>query len=199
MPRASAQLLAANNAEFAARPCFDYGFGVVVFPLPEAEREAAVEALRRAVAEQLERLRERRRRVPEPADLRRRAVAAAYADGTEEGKLRHRYEMAIDRGLRATIGQLIMLEKSGADLAGGDQVEARAEEATSDRCESEVSCSHDVAATRGLQAASDGPVAPGSLGAVEGGPIPTAVAGPIGGPNAPSRAPARAGGGGSTR
>ena len=91
---------------------------MVIFPLPEADHEAAVEAIRRAIAEQVERLRERRRGVPEPAELRRRAVAAAYADGTEEGKLRHRYEMAIDRSLRATILQLMMLEKSGADLAG---------------------------------------------------------------------------------
>jgi hypothetical protein len=42
VPKASAQLLAANNAEFAAKPCFDYGFLVVVHPLPEAEHEAAV-------------------------------------------------------------------------------------------------------------------------------------------------------------
>ncbi len=120
LPRASARLLAANNAEFAEKPCFDYGHRVVVHPLPKAERAPALEMLRRAVAEQLARLRAARSRVPDPDDLRRRAVAAAYADGTEEGKLRHRYEMAIDRSLRATIGQLMMLEKSGADLAGTD-------------------------------------------------------------------------------
>ena len=184
VPRASARLLAANDAGFAARPCFDYGFGVVVHPLPEAERAAAVEALRRAVAEQLERLGELRRRVPEPADLRRRAVAAAYADGTEEGKLRHRYEMAIDRSLRATIGQLIMLEKSGADLAGSET-----------NTKSRMVDTSEEPASSGVAAAG----VPGSVGAGEGGPVPTAVAGPIGGPKAPSRASARAGGGGSTR
>ncbi|HEY2157778.1 MAG TPA: hypothetical protein VGH33_19265, partial [Isosphaeraceae bacterium] len=120
LPGASARLLAANDAEFATNPCFDYGFLVVVHPLPEDERDAAVELLKRAVAEQMERLRTLRRAAPEPDDLRRRAVAAAYADGTEEGKLRHRYEMAIDRSLRATIQQLMMLEKSGADL-GDDE------------------------------------------------------------------------------
>ncbi len=184
IPRASAQLLAANNAEFAARPCFDYGFGVVIHPLPEDEHEAAVEALRRAVAEQLERLRERRRRVPEPDDLRRRAVAAAYADGTEEGKLRHRYEMAIDRSLRATIGQLIMLEKSGADLAGS---EAEPEEAEGD--------ASDEPAPSQVAAAG----APGSVGAGEGGEVPSRGGGPKRGPKPPNSVPEPSGGGGSGR
>ncbi len=184
VPRASACLLAANNAEFAARPCFDYGFGVVIHPLPEDEHEAAVETLRRAVAEQLERLGERRRRVPEPGDLRRRAVAAAYADGTEEGKLRHRYEMAIDRSLRATIGQLIMLEKSGADLAGSEsEPEEAVRDAPAEPAPSEVAAAG----------------APGSLGAVEVGPIPPAVAGPKRGPKAPNSVPEPSGGGGSGR
>ncbi len=58
--------------------------------------------------------------MPDPAELRACAVAAAYCDGSEEGKLRHRYEMAIDRSLRATIQQLIALEKSGADLPEDD-------------------------------------------------------------------------------
>ena len=184
IPRASACLLAANNAEFAARPCFDYGHGVVVFPLPEAEHEAAVESLRRAVAEQVERLGELRRRVPEPADLRRRAVAAAYADGSEEGKLRHRYEMAIDRGLSGTIQQLMMLEKSGADLAGGESYPEDTEEDMAER-----------------SAPSEGGAAgaPGSVGAGDLGLFPSLVAAPIRGPQAPIPTPARSGGGGSRR
>ncbi len=59
-------------------------------------------------------------------------MAAAYCDGSEEGKLRHRYEMAIDRSLRATIGQLMMLEKSGADLAGAESHPDDAQEDTSE-------------------------------------------------------------------
>jgi hypothetical protein len=184
IPGASARLLAANNAEFAAGPCFDYGHGVVVFPLPEAEHEAAVETLGRAVAEQVERLRELRRRVPEPADLRRRAVAAAYADGTEEGKLRHRYEMAIDRGLRATVGQLMALEKSGADLAGSESYPEDREEDTADG-----------------SAPSEGEAAgaPGSVGAGDLGPIPTRAAAPIRGPKATISVSKPSGGGGSRR
>jgi hypothetical protein len=200
--RASACLLAANDAEFAARPCFDYGFGVVVFPLPEAERGAAVETLRRAVAEQVERLRELRRRVPEPADLRRRAVAAAYADGTEEGKLRHRYEMAIDRGLRATIGQLMALEKSGADLAGAREEVGSADEAapeTAESISSEVSKDKSVTTTYGAALAPAQRAAPGSVGAGGSGTIPTAISVPPRRPEGPSRAPEPAGGGGISR
>ncbi len=72
IPRASARLLAANNADFADRPCFDYGHRVVIFPLPEGERQAAVELLRKALAEQVARLRELRGQKPDPADLRAR-------------------------------------------------------------------------------------------------------------------------------
>jgi hypothetical protein len=50
------------------------------------------------------------------ATLRARVVEAACLDVTKEGVLHHRYEMAHDRSLRATIGQLMALEKSGADL-----------------------------------------------------------------------------------
>jgi hypothetical protein len=38
-------------------------------------------------------------------------------DLSEAGKQTHRYEVSLDRMLRATIGQLIQLEKTGADLA----------------------------------------------------------------------------------
>ena len=101
VPRFSSRLLAANNADYAASPGLRRG---MVYPLGGVGREAAGRApRRRAVAEVLEGLREKRRAVGEPAELRARAVAAAYTDGTEEGKLRHRYEMALDRSLRATI------------------------------------------------------------------------------------------------
>ena len=184
IPKASARLLAANNAEFAEKPCFDYGHGAVVFPLPEEEYEAAVETIRRAIAEQVERLRERRGRVPEPAELRRRAVAAAYADGTEDGKLRHRYEMAIDRSLRATILQLMMLEKSGADLAGDKSYPKSAEEDTADES---------------IPPEGDAVVASGSVGAGELGSTPTRAAGPIRGLKATIQVPEPGGGGGSRR
>ncbi len=70
IPKASARLLAANNAEFADNPCFDYGHCVFVVPLPEEERAAAVELLKRAVAEKVARLRELRAAMPDPAELR---------------------------------------------------------------------------------------------------------------------------------
>ncbi len=70
IPKASARLLAANNAEFADNPCFDYGHCVFVVPLPEEERAAAVELLKRAVAEKVQRLRELRATMPDPAELR---------------------------------------------------------------------------------------------------------------------------------
>ena len=143
---------------------------------------------------------------PEPADLRRRAVAAAYCDGSEEGKLRHRYEMAIDRSLRATIGQLMMLEKSGADLAGALEEAGSAAAAEPATAENFASTLHTedhvmatvVAAPRPSSALS-GPAAPGSLGAGEGGSIPTASAGPVRGPEAPNRAAPAGGGGRSAR
>ncbi|HEY2159069.1 MAG TPA: hypothetical protein VGH33_25800, partial [Isosphaeraceae bacterium] len=213
LPAASARLLAANDAEFAAKPCFDYGYLVVVHPLPEDEHGAAAETLRRAIAEQLERLREMRRKAAEPDDLRRRAVAAAYADGTEEGKLRHRYEMAIDRSLRATIAQLIMLEKSGADLGGdgagseasgwqGFACEPRSSEASGTgvgertsavQSTTEVYCLNDVATNDGPAQRASEPAAPGSLGDGEAGSVPTPSAAPIHGPTTQIPLPPRAG------
>ena len=78
IPKASARLLAANNAEFADNPCFDYGHCVFVVPLPEEEREAAVELLKRAVAEKVQRLRQLRADDARPdgvaAPLRRRTA-----------------------------------------------------------------------------------------------------------------------------
>ncbi|HWE38943.1 MAG TPA: hypothetical protein VG406_20510, partial [Isosphaeraceae bacterium] len=196
VPRASARLLAANNAEYAAKP--GLGFLEVIHPLPEEEFESATEALRRSVAEQLEGLREQRRMAPEPDDLRRRAVAAAYADGSEEGKLRHKYEMAIDRSLRATIQQLMMLERSGADLAEGPE-EAGSADDSAEECAAEVSTDKPVTSNDRAAPGSSGPAAPGSLGDGVSGSVPTPVPAPMRGSEAPSRAAARAGGGGSPR
>ncbi len=204
VPRASSRLLAANNADYAAHP--GLGYDVVVHPLPESEREPAAEALRRAVAGLLEGLREKRSKVDEPADLRARAVAAAYADGTEEGKLRHRYEMALDRSLRATIGQLIVLERSGADLRGedagaGEEEESRAEvEAGLDpQTVSQTSVASPDLAPRPESATSASMEAPGSVGAVCAGLVPTPGAAPLRASEAPNRTTASGGGGPSTR
>ncbi len=157
---------------------------MVVHPLPESERQPATEALRRAVAGLLEGLREKRSKVDDPADLRARAVAAAYADGTEEGKLRHRYEMALDRSLRATIQQLIVLERSGADLAE--------EESQHEYTEEDTSC--EPASPEGSP-----PAAPGSVGAAEFVPVPTPSETLVRGQGAAISAPARPGGGRSPR
>ncbi len=136
------------------------------------------------MAEQVARLRELRSQKPDPADLRARAVAAAYCDGSEEGKLRHRYEMAIDRSLRATIQQLIMLEKSGADL-GQDESQVT---------DNEGDTSDTPAASEVLKA-----VAPGSVGAGDPIEVPTGSEVPKRGPEVPKSVPARAGGGRSRR
>jgi hypothetical protein len=139
--------------------------------------------------------------VPEPADLRRRAVAAAYADGTEEGKLRHRYEMAIDRSLRATIQQLIMLEKSGADLGGDEEVSrAGAGGPTAvTQSETEVDDRKYITSINQPAPREAEPAAPGSLGAGEAGSVRTPVAAPMRRPEAPDRADPAAGKGRSSR
>ncbi len=85
IPRASARLLAANNADFADRPCFDYGHCVVIFPLPVEEHAAAVELLKRAVAEKVARLRELRAQKPDPADLRAARWRRRAATGRRRG------------------------------------------------------------------------------------------------------------------
>ncbi len=171
---------------------------MVIFPLPEEERAAAVELLKRAVAEKVAPAPRAPRHDARPGRIARRAVAAAYCDGSEEGKLRHRYEMAIDRSLRATIQQLIALEKSGADLAGAVE-EAVAEDDPAGGGTSEVTASQSV--TSNTQVASDlsEPVAPGSLGAGVSGSVPAPEPAPMRGSDAPVRAPKAAGGGGSPR
>ncbi len=178
IPKASARLLAANNAEFADNPCFDYGHCVFVVPLPEEERAAAVELLKRAVAEKVAAAPRAPRHDARPGRVARRAVAAAYCDGSEEGKLRHRYEMAIDRSLRATIQQLIALEKSGADLGGAEsQVDDDKVDTPDEPAESEASEA----------------VAPGSVGAGEVGSVPSRSEAPVRVQKAPNPAPPRRG------
>jgi hypothetical protein len=75
------------------------------------------------------------------ATTRAWAVDAASQDVSKEGQLIHRYEMAHDRSLRATIGQLMALEKSGAD------VEDWADDESQDETENEVTSSDSAAPT----------------------------------------------------
>jgi hypothetical protein len=175
MPRASARLLAANVP------------GTGTDPLPADGREEAAEGLRRLVAEQLRRLEALRREAGDSVVLRRRAVDAALADVSEAEQLRHRYAMAHDRSLRATINQLMALERSGADLAEVSEAEPDPEVDTGD-------ASTEPAPSEGATAD-----APGSLGAGDLGPVPTRACAPIRGPKAPISVPERAGGGGSFR
>ena len=100
--RASARLLAANTPGGAA--------------MPADEADAAVEDIRRVVAENLERLRALRAQAADPEEQRRRMIAAAMVDETHGAQLRIRYEMAIERSMRSTIKQLMELERTGADL-----------------------------------------------------------------------------------
>jgi hypothetical protein len=86
---------------------------------PFAPREAkqAAEALRALIAEEIAGLESRRSRFTPTAVSRQRAIDEALVDDSAEGRLLHRYEMAHDRVLRATLKELMALEKSGADLA----------------------------------------------------------------------------------
>ena len=102
LPQASARLLRAN--------------GPGAKPLPAGEAEATVAGLRRLAAEEMGRLRERRRSAPDPGPDRVKAMAAAAADTRKEAQLHHRYEMAHEQSLRSALRQLLALEKSGADL-----------------------------------------------------------------------------------
>jgi hypothetical protein len=113
---ASLRLLAGNEPEDAPP-------GTAPFP-PREAREAAG-ALRAVFAEMIAELRERRARYAPTSTLRRRAIDEALVDDSAEARLLHRYEMAHDRVLRATLGELRALEKAGADLA--DEAEAKAE------------------------------------------------------------------------
>jgi hypothetical protein len=80
------------------------------------------------VDEALVELAELRPKLADPAVLRRRAMEEACFDGSKEAQLQHRYEMAHDRCLRATLKELVALAKSGADLAEEAKGEAEAGE-----------------------------------------------------------------------
>ncbi|HEY2155279.1 MAG TPA: hypothetical protein VGH33_06590, partial [Isosphaeraceae bacterium] len=110
----------------------------------------------------------------------------------------HRYEMAIDRSLRATIQLLIVLERSGADLAGAEAEVAAAEPDDSPQLPTpQDNVTSIVTEPRSASAGAE-PPASGSLGAGEPGPIPRPEPAPNRPRNMPARAVAGAGGGGST-
>ncbi len=87
-------------------------------PLAEADARRAVAAILRASESERRRLRALRARLEDPSDLRRRAIHVACVDDSKQAVLQHRYEMAHDRSLRATLKELRTLAKSGADEAG---------------------------------------------------------------------------------
>jgi hypothetical protein len=91
-------------------------------PFPPREAKQAAEALRSLFAEEVAGLEARRSRLTPTATLRRRAIDEALVDDSPEARLLHRYEMAHDRVLRASIKELIALDKSGADLAEAEDV-----------------------------------------------------------------------------
>jgi hypothetical protein len=187
---ASKRLLAVNDP------------GRDVRPLGKTEGHELVDRLRRLAAGHLRQLRAERRESADPLEQRARAVAtaAAMAHASKDAQLRHRYEMDIDRVLRGTVNQLVVLTKSGVDLAGEDAATGPVEVApATSRPEADP-----VGTTRTLPNSAKGvttisPVpsgpsivtAPGSVGADDLGMIPTAVAVPIGASKALSRAPKR--------
>ncbi len=92
--------------------------------------------------------------------------------------------MAIDRSLRATIGQLIALEKSGADL-GGEETQPVAYT--------------DDAPKEASPKPSESEGVPGSVGAGDQAEVLGGPEDPKHGPKAPISVPAPSGGGGSRR
>ena len=71
-----------------------------------------------------------RAQCPDPDIQRFAYVDERLIDISDAGKSLQRYETTLDRSLRATISQLIQLEKTGADLAeDSDSLEVAAEEA----------------------------------------------------------------------
>ena len=87
-------------------------------PLDEDDREDAAAAILEVIERERAALVAERRLYWDPSVLRSRAIDAACADTSKEAVLNHRYEMALDRSLRATIKELMALQKTGADLAG---------------------------------------------------------------------------------
>ena len=114
MLRASLRLLQSNDPDAGTDPDG---------PLSDDEAEQTVVDLAALVDEARDGLRALRERYTDPAVLRRREVDAECVDASPEAKLQHRYEMAHDRSLRATIAQLIALDRSGADLSESEEDE----------------------------------------------------------------------------
>jgi hypothetical protein len=166
----SAGLLAANDRRAAAEVGADS-----IAPLRGSEAEAAAGRLRTRVAEALGELRAHRGTLPEPALLRARAIAAASADASEEAERIHRYEMAHDRSLRATIAQLMALEKSRAELACEDEACPEGGEASGPDHPQSVTESLDTSDDPAESAAALAG-APGSVGAREAASAPTRFA-----------------------
>ncbi len=94
-------------------------------PLAEADARRAVAAILRASESERRRLRALRARLEDPSELRRRAIAVACVDSSKEAVLLHRYEMAHDPSLRATLKELRTLAKSGADLSEQPEIVKR--------------------------------------------------------------------------
>jgi hypothetical protein len=85
-------------------------------PLPAERAEATAAALRRRADEELGRLRQWRRELPDRSRDRLDAMAAASTDISAEARLRHRYEMEHERSLYRALRELKALAKSGLDL-----------------------------------------------------------------------------------
>ncbi len=109
MPLASARLLLANIPN---------AFTLAAGPLAGDAAEDAIAELLGLADDARAELRKLRKRLDDPATVRRRAIAAACVDDSKQAVLQHRYEMAHDRSLRATLKELRTLAKSGADEVG---------------------------------------------------------------------------------
>jgi hypothetical protein len=86
-------------------------------PLSEDEALTAANELIRHCEAKVEELTELLAASRDPDIARFRYADEVGIDLSDSGKQMHRYETTLDRMLRSTIGQLIQLEKTGADLA----------------------------------------------------------------------------------
>jgi hypothetical protein len=101
-------------------------------PPTPATASRAMDRLREVVTAMRANVAADRARFASTAAHRAHAATAASVDESKEGLLLHRYEMAHDRSLRATIGQLMALERSGADLGVKSEEVEQSPVATSD-------------------------------------------------------------------
>jgi hypothetical protein len=86
-------------------------------PLSEQQAKESANALIDHCEAKVDELTELLAASRDPDIARFRYADEVGIDLSDSGKHIHRYEMSLDRMLRATIGQLIQLEKTGADLA----------------------------------------------------------------------------------